>query len=54
MRLSTILSLTLTYVSMVSAAGPIEIYITQYHTVDLVETVTQTSTQVVLETQYVN
>lgn len=53
MNFSSLLSLALATLSVVSA-GPIEIYITEYSTLDVVETVTQTQVQVVQETQYVN
>jgi hypothetical protein len=53
MKFSTVLTIALT-AAVASAAGPLEIFITNYQTVDVVEVVTQTSTQLVIETQYVS
>lgn len=53
MNFSTLLALVTT-ATLAVAAGPIEIYVTRYHTVDYIQYVTETSTQIVLETQYVS
>lgn len=53
MKFTNILALAFAAVAA-SAAGPLEIYVTNYHTVDVVQTVTQTATHVVTETHYVS
>lgn len=52
MQFSKILAFALT-ATIASAAGPLEIYVTNYSTVEVTEVVTKTSTHIVIETQYV-
>lgn len=52
MKFSSILALTFS-LGTTLAAGPINVYITKYNTIEVVETATTTVTEVVQETHYV-
>ncbi len=52
MKFSSVLAFTFS-LGVTLAAGPINIYVTKYNTIEVVETATTTVTQVVQETHYV-
>lgn len=52
MKLSSVLALSLS-LTYTLAAGPVNIYVTKYNTIEVVETATATVTEVVQETHYV-
>lgn len=52
MKFSSVLAFTFS-LGVTLGAGPINIYVTKYNTIEVVETATTTVTQVVQETHYV-